>query len=338
MRAKSRSLPLLLALVATAGCGVGIIQAHAPGSEPAVVAPAQQPPRASPTMQPSEAARRGPTIASCPFFPPDHAYNRDVSKVAVHPRSREMLALMNAGARNLHPGFGSNLAYGIPFRVVPAVQPLVPMEFRYLAESDPGPYPFPEDLSLQSDIGGSDRHAIVVQEGTCMLYETWDTTFTGPGWRCGAGAKWDLRSGAPRPSGWTSANAAGLPELAGLVRYDEVAAGEILHALNFTSTVTGEGWVAPATHGQGTSGNSAAPVLGMRARLRADFDRSKFHGQARVILDALARYGMFLTDVGTDFVMGGSSDKRFDAVDLDQLKRVPGDAFEFLDTGAVVDR
>jgi hypothetical protein len=194
---------------------------------------------------------------------------------------------MGAGSLYLHPDFGGQ--YGQPFAVVPASQERVPMSFLYASQSDPGPYPFPRDVPIQAS---EDRHATVLQQGACALYETFNTYAEGGGFHADSGARFDLVTGAARPDGWTSATAAGLPILPGLARYDEaVEKGEILHALAFITGETEHAYVAPATHSSGTSNARWAPPMGLRVRLRADYDLARFHSASLSVLRALKRYG-----------------------------------------------
>lgn len=275
-----------------------------------------------------------PTIGGCPVFPVDNAWNQDVSAAPVHPNSANFVATINAaGGRFVHPDFGSNPAYGIPYLVVPAEQAAVPVALGiYAGESDPGPYPIPVTAPVEA---GSDAHVLVVQQGTCHLYELGRARAGGSGWTAEVGVDWDLGSNALRPFGWTSADAAGLPILPGLARYDEVAAGRIDHALRFTVVDSQRGYVLPATHFASGNTSPNAPPMGLRFRLRADFDRSAYTGQSRVILDALATYGMIVADNGSNWYISGASDPRWDDEDLNQLKGVPGTAFEVVFTGDV---
>jgi hypothetical protein len=272
---------------------------------------------------PANAAR---AIGSCPLFPDDNAWAADVSQYPVHPNSDRYIAhiLANGGNRFLHADFGSNPDYGIPYVIVPSDQPAVPVAFQYADESDAGPYPIPPDVPIEA---GSDRHALIVREGECRLYELFDLQSTVSGWRAGSGAVFDLRSNALRPDGWTSADAAGLPILPGLARYDEVRAGAINHALRFTVSRTQRAYIHPATHFASTLTSPDAPPLGLRLRLKADFDLSRYHGDALVVLNALKRYGMLLADNGSNWYVTGATDTRWDDDDLNQLKTVPGSAF-----------
>ena len=274
-----------------------------------------------------------PALAGCPMFPADNDWNRDVSSTPIDPRSDAYLAFMGASWRNLHADFGANPTYGIPFVVVAGSQPRAAMAFLYSGESDPGPYPFPPDIAVQGGPGaGGDRHAIALDRDSCLLYETYDTHWDGSGYRAGSGAIFDLRTGALRKDGWTSATASGLPILPGLARYDEVVEQkEIRHALTFTAARASRAWVHPATH-YGNADDADAPPMGTRVRLKASFDVSRFTGASRVILTALQRYGMFLVDEAGDGFVGlsGATDSRWDDHDLDQVKTVPFSAFEVI--------
>jgi hypothetical protein len=247
---------------------------------------------------------------------------------------------MNAAAEKLHPDFGSNPEYGIPYVTVPGSQPKVPVSFEYADESDPGPYPIPKDAPIEGGPNGDgDRHILVVDRDNCVLYETFDSHPDGAGFRCGSGAIFDLRSNKLRPAGWTSADAAGLPIFPGLVRYDEaVEKGEIKHALRFTVRRTQKGYVTPATHQAGASDDANLPPLGIRVRLKASFDVAKFKGAPRAVLVALQRYGMFLADNGSDWFISGASDPRWNDDELAPLKTVPASAFEVVKLAGPVQR
>jgi hypothetical protein len=273
----------------------------------------------------------GPSLAGCPMFPPDDAWNRDVSGDPVDPHSSDYLAFMGAESLMLQPDFGGQ--YGQPFLVVAASQARLPMSFLYASQSEPGPYPFPSDVPIQAN---EDRHATVLVQGECRIYETYDTYASGAGFHADSGAVFDLITGAPRPDGWTSATAAGLPILPGLARYDEaVGKGEIRHALSFVAGATAHAYVAPATHSSGTSDATHAPPMGLRVRLRADFDLSPFQGASLAVLRALQKYGMLLTDTagGQFWSVDGALDPRWSVQDLDQLKSVPASAFEVVELG-----
>jgi len=276
----------------------------------------------------------GPFVGGCRVFPTDNAWNIDISKAPLYSRSAQMISYIQArGGDNLHPDFGENPAYGIPYVVVPQGQPLVPITYdAYGDESDPGPFPIPLDAPVE---GGNDRHVLVVQQGTCHLFELFVARRSGAGWVAESGARFDLRSNALRPFGWTSADAAGLPILPGLVRYDEVAAGRIDHAIRITFTTTRRGFILPATHFASSNTNIDAPAMGQRLRLSASYDISGLTGQARVIAEAMQRYGVIVADNGSNWFFQGAPSPGWDDDDLGQLKDIPGTAFEVVDMGPV---
>ena len=288
-------------------------------------------------VAPAAPASGAPSLdaSGCPLFPADSVWHAPVSGLAVHPRSRAYLAAMGSGA-GIHADFGSGTweggPIGIPYTVVPPGQPKVPVRFGYAAESDPGPYPIPPDAPVEGgpDAGG-DRHVLVVQAGSCRLYELFDAHRDGVGWRAGWGAVFDLRSNRLRPAGWTSADAAGLPILAGLVRYEEVARGRIDHAIRVTVDRSQAAYLWPARHQAGQAGASLPP-MGLRLRLRAGVDIGGFPSQARVILQAMRTYGLVVADNGSSGFIGGVPDERWDNDALHQLGRVTLADFEAVDT------
>jgi hypothetical protein len=295
---------------------------------------AKAPDLAQPSTPPATTA---PVIAGCQIFPADNPWNTDISTAQVDPNSANYMTHMNASSTLLHPDFGSNPAYGIPFITVPGTQTKVPMSFDYDEDSDPGPYPFPSNAPIEGGAGASgDRHILVLDRDNCLLYETWDSHYVGPGFHCGSGAIFNLKSNALRPDGYTSADAAGLPILPGLIRYDEVAAGEIRHALRFTVDSTQRAYVHPATHFASSDTSANAPPMGLRVRLKASYNISNFTGQSRVILTAMKKYGMFLADNGSDWYFTGAADSRWDDDDLEQLKNVPASAFEVVKLGTII--
>lgn len=278
-----------------------------------------------------------PVISGCQIFPPDNPWNQDISQLPVHPNSANYIASIGLSA-TLHPDFGGGGVYGIPFVVVPQGQTRVPINFTdYGDESDPGPYPVPPDAPVEggNDSNG-DRHVIVLEAGECKLFELYRAFYRGPGWDAASGAIFDLNSNALRPDYWTSADAAGLAILPGLVRYDEVAAGAIKHAVRFTVSRTQRGFIHPATHFASSSTDPNLPPMGLRVRLKASYDISRFNGQARVILEALKKYGMMVADNGSNWYITGAADPRWDDTDLRQLKSVPGSAFEAVYTGEII--
>jgi hypothetical protein len=276
-----------------------------------------------------------PAIGGCQVFPSDNPWNQDISQLPVHANSANYIASFNAGANDyLHADFGGDGAYGIPYLVVPQNEPMIPVDFvAYGDESDPGPYPIPLNAPIE---GGSDRHTLAVQQGTCKLYEMFVANPQAGHWEADSGAIWDLNTGALRPAGWTSADAAGLPILPGLARYDEAQSGAITHALRVTVGQTQRGYILPATHWASSSTNPNLPPMGLRLRLKANYDISGYTGHARVILEALKKYGLIVADNGTSWYITGAMDPRWDDDDLNQLKSVPGTAFEAVNTGPIV--
>ncbi|MCX6520556.1 MAG: hypothetical protein NTZ21_07815 [Actinobacteria bacterium] len=280
----------------------------------------------------------GPSVGGCSVFPGTNAWNTDVSGFPLHPRSATTIAkIQSVGGDFLHPDFGSNPDYGIPYVVVPPTQPLVPITYTaYGDESDPGPFPVPLDAPVEGGAGSTgDRHVLVVQEGSCELFELYVARRSGAGWSADSGARWNLVTGDLRPIGWTSADAAGLPILPGLVRFDEVAAGSVRHAIRVTFAQTQRGFVLPATHFASSRTDPDLPPMGLRLRLRADYDLSAMTGQARVIAEAMKTYGLLVADNGSNWFFQGAPDPRWDDDDLGQLKQIPGTAFEVVDTGPV---
>jgi hypothetical protein len=336
------SLPLagVLATLVIGGLNAGCSPPLGETSDP----PSRPPPGTGPgpeTMPPGTEpppAGNGASIAGCPLFPPDNEWNRRIDGDQVDARSTSYITAMNGGVGTtfLHPDFGSDPTYGIPWIAVPGTQAKVPVTFQYADESDPGPYPIPPDAPVEGGAGaGGDRHVLVVDRDQCKLYETFDSHYRGPHWEAGSGAVWDLRSNALRPLGWTSADAAGLPVLSGLVRRQEVMAGRIAHALRFTVRRTQRAFVHPATHFASTLTDPNLPPLGLRVRLKASYDIGRFNRNVQVILTALKQYGMFLADNGGDWFISGEANPDWNDEELRQLKSVPASAFEAVRTGTL---
>lgn len=280
----------------------------------------------------------GPHLGGCPMFPASNAWNQEIATAPLHPLSAQIINHIQAiGSKALHPDFGENQSYGIPFVVVPASQPPVAINYGlYGDESDPGPFPIPPNAPIEGGGGGGDSHVLVLQQQTCQLYELFAASHNADGsWSADSGARWDLNTGALRHIGWTSADAAGLPILPGLVRYDEVAAGAINHAIRVTFSKTQKGFVLPATHLASGDPDPTLPAMGMRLRLRADFNVNALTGQARVIATAMQRYGLIVADNGSNWFFQGAPDPGWNDDDLNQLKAIPGTAFEVVDTGPV---
>lgn len=277
---------------------------------------------------------------SVEIFPSDNPWNTPVDKLPVHPNSATFVASIGVD-KHLHPDFGTTWKgqpSGIPYVVVPPRQAKVPIAFRYPDESDPGPYPVPADAPIEggADAKG-DRHILVVDPAAKRLYELFSAYPQDGGWRAGSGAVFDLTSNKLRPKGWTSADAAGLPIFPGLVRYDEVVElGEIRHALRFTCKTTQRGYIAPATHWASRSNDRNLPPMGLRFRLRADYDVSKLAPPAQVIARALKKYGMFVADNGGDWFLSGAPNPQWNDEAIQTLRRIHGRDFEAVDTGPIV--
>jgi hypothetical protein len=305
---------------------------------------------------PADAAGPYPALASCTIFPQppaslpprapslptEAAWNQDISKAPRDPRSSAYIAYINAhGGDRLHPDFGSPRAYGFPYSVVAAGRRRLPVHYTaYGDESDPGPFPLPPRAPVEGGNGSDgDRHVLVVDRSACKLYELYRAFYVAkprPHWDADSGTEWDLRSPARRPDGWTSADAAGLPIFPGLVRYDEVAAGHLEHAIRVTFESTRNAWVHPASHCAGDTSDPSAPPMGLRLRLKVGYGLGGFSGAAKTIALAMKRYGLIVADNGAGWFFSGSSDRRWDDENLNQLKRIPGSAFEVVKSAASV--
>jgi hypothetical protein len=277
-------------------------------------------------------------------FPADNPWNRDISREPVDPNSQAILKSIGL-EKGLHPDFGTTYRgapNGIPFVVVGGGQPRVPVQFEYRDESDPGPYPIPPDAPIEGGPSAKgDRHVLVIDRDAWKLYELFSARSDagGKSWRAGSGAIFDLSSNQLRPGGWTSADAAGLPVFPALVRYDEVVEKKAIpHALRFTCARTRRAYVAPATHFASRLTDPNLPPMGMRVRLRADFDISGFPPEAQGILAALKKHGMLLADNGSDWFLSGAPDSRWNDEALNTLKRVKGRDFEVIQMGVLVTR
>lgn len=284
----------------------------------------------------------GASLGGKRIFPEDNPWNHDISGKPVDPRS-EMLIASIGPDRPLHPDFGTvyqGAPAGIPYVVVSGNQRRVPVAFQYAGESDPGPYPIPPDAPIEGGPNGKgDRHILVVDRDNWKLYELFEAHPAGGGWRAGSGAIFDMNSNKERPAGWTSADAAGLPILPGLVRYDEVMEHKAIpHALRFTVRRTRKAYVAPARHFASNSTDERLPPMGMRVRLKANVDTSKYPPPVQVILTALKTYGMFLADNGSDWFISGAPDPRWNDDQLAALKRVKGRDLEVVQMGPLVTR
>ena len=301
------------------------------------------PPDDAPSPQPTPDLGAGASLHGKQLFPPDNAWNEDISSSPVDPNSDNLIAGIGSNA-NLHPDFGTvwnGAPNGIPYIVVAGSQPKVPLNWTaYGDESDPGPYPIPPEAPIEGGpISNGDRHVLVIDRDNWTLYEL-GYAFpmnNGTSWNANCGAIFDLTSNALRPAGWTSADAAGLPIFPGLVRYDEVfEQQEIKHAIRFTAQFTRRAYVAPARHWASTNTSVSRPPMGMKVRLKASFDISGFTPAMQVILRALKRYGMILADNGSNWYISGAPDMRWNDNELNQLKTLKGSNFEVVKMNSIV--
>jgi hypothetical protein len=276
-------------------------------------------------------ALRVPAAPNCPVFPKTNPWNQRVDRLPVAASSRTLIRSIGLDT-GLHADFGSGTwnggLIGIPFNVVSSKTPRVRLAFDYANESDKGAYPMPRAVKVEY---GGDRHALMLDRSACKLYEVYALR----GRHAGSGAIWSLRSNKLRPAGWTSADAAGLPVLPGLARWDEVKRGKIDHALRFTVENTRRAYIYPARHYASDSTDASLPPMGLRVRLRADYPIGGFPAQARIILAALKRYGMLVADNGGDWYISGAPSPHWDNDALHTLGRVKGSAFEVVDTSSM---
>lgn len=323
-----RAAPLIVFTIILSACGAG----------PSAV-PATQPERIEAQVLESTAIPSplsgGPAMANCPIFPADNFWNTPVDTLPTHPQSDSWIESIGS-TEEFHMDFGSGEwdggPIGIPFNIVAgSAVPNYGIEFYYPDESDPGPYPLSDD-PLQE--WSSDHHILTVDSDHCKLYEIYDASLEDGLWSGGSGAVWDLNSNALRPADWTSADAAGLPILPGLVRYDEVAAGVIQHALRFTAEDTA-GYIWPARH-LTSDAQTGIPPMGARFRLKADYDISNFPQEMQVILQAMKTYGIVLADNGSNWYVSGAPDEHWDNDMLHLLDVLTGNDFEAVDTSGMM--
>lgn len=283
-----------------------------------------------------------PKLGGCPVFPATNVWNKTVDKLPVAANSDALIRSIGAGS-GMHADFGSGLwdggRIGIPYVVVAGKKtPKARVRFEYGSESDKGPYPIPTGVPIEGQPragNDGDRHALIVDRDSCRLYELYALRRENGAWVAGSGAIWNLRANKLRPAGWTSADAAGLPILPGLARYDEVARGTIAHALRFTADRTRNAYVYPARHFASDAGDPSLPPMGLRVRLKASFDTSGYPRQSRIVLTALKRYGMILADNGSSWYVSGAPSPRWSNDDLHSLGRVRGSDFEVVDTSSL---
>ncbi len=277
---------------------------------------------------------------NCPAFKDDTYFHADISQLPRHPRSNAWMASMNSAHTDLHPDFGpsfgdlpNDMPYGIPITVVDGSQGTVSVAFQYANESDNVPYPLGAWTKVEGgQYQSGDRHTVTVDRATCRLYETWATRRQGNAWSAGSGAVWDLNAYTLRPNGWTSADAAGLPILPLLLRFEEVQARNIDHAIRFTAALTARRYLWPARHQAGDSNSQDVPPMGARFRLKRNFRISGYRADTRAVLRAMKTYGLVLADNGSNWFFQGTADPRWNNDMLDELKSIPAGAFEAVDT------
>jgi hypothetical protein len=309
---------------------------------------ALRPPRAAPPA----GGTTVPGAPNCPMFPASNVWNTDISRLPVDSHSAAWLRSMNSASTDLHPDFGPNpggFPFGIPDNIVTSAHPLVPVKFQFASESDKGPYPFgPDTLIEGGKNAGGDRHAIMVNKSTCTLYELWEARYSASGSTAGSGAIWALTSNRLRPAGWTSADAAGLPILPGLLNYAQVktavAAGKpITHAIRFTAQATQSAYLWPARHEAGSGSNPSLPPMGARFRMKAGFNVAGFCASsapycadAKAILVEMQHYGLILADNGSNWFFQGSAYPQWPDGLVSLLKQIPASAFEAVDESCLM--
>jgi hypothetical protein len=297
-----------------------------------------------------------PGLGGCPVFPDppasipptapslahEDAWNQNISRAPVARNSAAIIRYINShGADHLHPDFGSPRSYGFPYTVVGAGQRKLPINYTAFGdESDKGPFPIPGGAPVEGgQRSDGDRHVLTVDRAHCKLFELYRGFFVARGrehWNADSGASWNLRSAERRTDGFTSADAAGLPIFPGLVRLDEVKRGHIDHAIRITVEETRNAWVHPASHCAGDTSNPSAPPMGLRLRLKPGFSLAGFSGAAKVIARAMKQYGFFVADNGGNWFFSGTSDRRWNDENLNQLKAIPGSAFQVVQSAARV--
>jgi hypothetical protein len=295
-----------------------------------------------------------PSLGACQVFPKstagpnapsaadESAWNQDISQAPLDPNSANYIAYINAhGGDFVHPDFGSPREYGFPYAVVGKKQKRTKVKFTaYGDESTHGAYRVPLKALVEGgQKSDGDRHVLAVDRKRCKLYELYRAFARKrpkPHWNADSGVIWNLRSAALRTPGFTSADAAGLPIFPGLARFDEAASGRIDHALRVTVSTTRDAWINPASHCAGSTNDANAPPMGLRLRLSGGYDISRFTGPARAIAVALKQYGLIVADNGSNWFISGTSDRRWPDENLDQLKSIPGSAFEVVQSAASV--
>ncbi|HTY73325.1 MAG TPA: hypothetical protein VMI11_13005 [Actinomycetes bacterium] len=330
---RSRRTPLAVAAALAAGVPLVLV------SGAAQAAPAEKAAAAVVASTPVAHHLPGTT---CTAFPASNYWHADISKLPVDPRSATWLSHMSPSSK-LHPDFGPSygaqpVPYGIPITYVSGTHAKVSVVFGYSDESDHVKYPLGSDTKIEGGANATgDRHAIIVDKSTCKLYELWNAKKSSSGvWHAGSGAVWSLTSNKLRPAGWTSADAAGLPIMPGLLRWDEVKYNRIDHAIRFTTDITSTHYLWPARHEAGSTSSWAYPPMGARFRLKASYPISGYSAQAQEILKAMKKYGLVLADNGSPWYFQGTQDTHWPSALLDQLKKIPASAFQAVDTSSLM--
>lgn len=317
---------LVTTALLAAACGAGLLAAPATGAQD--------------RGDPETSAR---PVAGCRVFPANNYWNTDIRKLPKHSRSDAWLRHMSPGSQ-LHPDFGRSgseqkVPYGIPITTVGAGHNRKNVTFTYARESDQVRYPLGSDTKIEGGRGpgnDGDRHAIIVDKSRCRLYETWNTKHRNGRWHAGSGAVWNLDSNKLRHDGWTSADAAGLPILPGLLRWRDVRSGTVDHAIRFTTDVTDKRYVWPARHQAGSVNNRNYPPMGARFRLKGSYDLSQYGSRTRVVLRAMKQYGLVLADNGSPWYFQGEASTKWPSKLITQLKQVPARAFVAVDTSSLM--
>ncbi|MHB8511953.1 MAG: hypothetical protein ACYDCC_07185 [Actinomycetota bacterium] len=277
-----------------------------------------------------------PQAPNCSVFPSDNIWHADVSTLPVNAHSAQWIASSGGASQHLHPDFGpsdTSTPYGIPYNIVSGSHPKVSVDFQYADESDNVQYPLGSDTVIEN---GSDAHALMLDKDHCVLYEIYDTTQDSSGWHGGSGAMFNLTSNQLRPAGWTSADAAGLPIFAGLIRRDEITSGVIDHAIRMTVSQTDTSYLWPARHQAGSASDPTLPPMGAWFRLKQSFDISSFSPEAQVVLRAMKVHGMIVADNGSNWYFGGAAEDGWSNSVLDELKSITAGSFEAVDVSSLM--
>jgi hypothetical protein len=339
--APAASNPLASQAAKAAGHPAGIASAPLASTSPASTGPASTGPARSETTSPAQARSTPYLLANCPVFPADNVWNTDISKLPVNAHSAAWLRSMNSGSTYLHPDFGPSggYPYGIPYTVMTDAHPKVHVTFRYASESDRWLYPFGSDTRIEGgQSAGGDRHALMLDSSSCRLYELYNARY-GSRATAGSGAIWNLRSNALRPAGWTSADAAGLPILPGLLNFAQIRRAvqtgtPIRHAIRFTADRTSAAYLWPARHQAGSGSMASLPPMGARFRLKLSFNVAGFcHSAAycayaKAVLTEMQHYGLILADNGSNWYFGGAAFPQWPDALVSLLKGIPASAFE----------